>query len=161
MLAFELRPMLMKTALFPVLAALALAAPAAVGAAATQQPAPTASAPTTSPILPGYWSYTARLYGVPSTKKRCIKAEEAEDFLTRPCNRHHTCVYPTKQVGNGRLLLDGYWQNKDGQRAKVHATGTYEAKSFSIKANGSAIGGVPFLASMDARWLAADCPPGA
>ena len=158
MLAFELRPIVMKTALITLLTAAALAAPAVVGAA-VQQPAPNAAAST--PILPGYWSYTARLYGVPSTKKKCLKPEEVEDFLTRPCNRHHTCVYPTKKVGDGKLLLDGYWQNKDGQRAKVHATGTYEPKSFSIKANGSAIGGIPFLASMDAKWLGADCPPGA
>ena len=160
MLAFELRPIVMKTALSIVLAAAALVAPAAAPRAAVQQSSPSASAPST-PILPGYWSYTARLYGVPSTKKRCIKAEEAEDFLTKPCNRHHTCVYPTKKVGDGKLLLDGYWQNKEGQRAKVHATGVYEPKSFSIKANGSAIGGVPFLASMDAKWLGAECPPGA
>src|SRR4051812_48536866 len=149
----------MKTALITLLTAAALAAPAAAPRAAVQQPAAnTAASP---PILPGYWTYTARLYGVPSTKKKCLKAEEAEDFLTRPCNRHHTCVYPTKKVGDGKLLLDGYWQNKDGQRARVHATGTYEPKSFSIKANGSAIGGVPFLASMDAKWLGAECPAGA
>jgi hypothetical protein len=158
MQASELRLTVMKTVLTALLAATVLV-PAASGAAALQ---PSGSAADKQPpILPGYWSYTARLYGVPQTKKRCIKAEEAEDFLTRPCNRHHTCVYPTKQVGNGKLLLDGYWQNKEGQRARVHASGVYEPKSFSIKANGSAIGGIPFLASMDAKWLSADCPPGA
>jgi hypothetical protein len=150
----------MKTALVTLLTAAALAAPVTAPRAAALQPSAPA-AEKQPPILPGYWSYTARLYGVPQTKKRCIKAEEAEDFLTRPCNRHHTCVYPTKQVGNGKLLLDGYWQNQEGQRAKVDASGTYEPKSFSIKANGSAIGGIPFLASMDAKWLGADCPPGA
>lgn len=135
------------------LAAMALTAPAVHAA---QAPA----AATATPILPGYWEYTARLYGIPQTKKKCLKPDEVEDFLTRPCNRHYTCVYPTKKVTAGKLLLDGYWQAKNGQRAKVHATGVFEPRSFAIKANGSAIGGVPFLASMDARWLAAACPPG-
>jgi hypothetical protein len=143
----------MKRSAIIILALAALAAPAASSVAQAQQPSST-------PILPGYWEYTTRVLGFGPAKKKCLKADEVEDFLSKPCNRHYTCVYPTKQVGGGKLVLDGYWQNKEGQRAKVKATGTYQAKAFSIKANGSAIGGIPFVASMEAKWLSAECPAG-
>ena len=160
MLAFALRKTMKTTAAHP--ARRRGAGRAGRSLAATQtpaQPRPTAEAGArrscratgnTPPVL----------YGIPSTKRKCLRPDEVEDFLTRPCNRHYTCIYPTKQIGGGKLVLDGYWQNKEGQRAKVHAQGTYQPKSFSIKANGTAIGGLPFMASMDAKWLGA-CPAGA
>jgi hypothetical protein len=150
----------MKTALATAFAAAALIAPPLAAPALAQPAAPQAGPPTTTTILPGYWEYSTKILGFGPAKKKCLKAEEVEDFLSKPCNRHYTCVYPTKHVGGGKLLLDGYWQNKEGKRAKVHATGTYQPKSFSIRANGTAIGGIPFLASMDAKWLGAECPPG-
>ena len=154
----------MKLVLATLVSAAAMSVSAAGAQAATQAPPPAqggaASAPQTL-ILPGYWEYSTKVLGIGPAKKKCLKAEEVDDFLSRPCNRHYTCVYPTKQIGNGKLLLDGYWQNKEGKRAKVHASGTYQPKSFSIRANGTAIGGIPFLASMDAKWLGADCPAGA
>lgn len=152
---------LMKRPAIIVLAMAALTAPGAMAVA--QQPA-TPQLPTPSqpggyiPVLPGYWEYSTKVFGIGKAQRRCLKAEEVEDFLTKPCNRHYTCVYPTKQVGNGKLLLQGYWQNKEGKRATVKATGAYQAKAFHINASGSAIGGIPFVASMDAKWLGETCP---
>lgn len=143
-----------------VLAALIGLVGAGAGAAAAQ-PGGGDKGQTATPILPGYWEYTTRVFGIGQSKRKCLQADEVEDFLTRPCNRHYTCVYPTKQVGGGKLLLDGYWQNKEGKRAKVHASGNYQPRAFSLKANGSAIGGLPFVASMDAKWISAECPAGA
>ena len=152
----------MKRSTLTLLIAIALTAPALTSSA---QPAPTpgqgqAASETATPILPGYWEYSTKLFGIGSSKRKCLKADEVEDFLTKPCNRHYTCVYPTKQVGAGKLLLDGYWQSKEGKRAKVHASGAYQPRSFQIKANGTAIGGIPFMATMNAKWLAAECPSG-
>ena len=148
----------MKRQLIIALTLAALTAP--VGAAAVAAPQETASESGGTSILPGYWEYSAKLFGVGKLQRKCLQRDEVEDFLTRPCNRHYTCVYPTKQVGGGKLKLDGYWQNKEGKRATVHASGDYRPKSFNIKANGKAIGGIPFVASMDAKWLAAECPAG-
>jgi hypothetical protein len=152
----------MKRTAISLLIATALAAPATL---ATAQNAPTprqgaAAAEAATPILPGYWEYSTKVFGIGSSKKKCLKEDQVEDFLTRPCNRHHTCVYPTKQVGGGKLTLDGYWQNKEGKRAKVRASGVYQPKAFTINASGTAIGGIPFRAVMDAKWLSAECPAG-
>jgi hypothetical protein len=156
----EMKP----TALTLLIAALAASALAAPATTASAQPAPTpaqapAAAEAATPILPGYWDYTTRMLGIPvDHKKKCLNADEVEDFLTRPCNRHHTCVYPTKQVGGGKLLLDGYWQNKEGKRARVRATGTYSPKAFTIRANGTSTQGIPIGATLQAKWLGAECP---
>ena len=145
-----------------LLAAAVLIGAGGVAIAQNGQTGQSVAAPASPIINPGYWDYTTRMLGIPvDHKKRCLKADEVEDFLTKPCNRHYTCVYPTKQVSNGKLLLEGYWQNKEGKRATVKANGTYQPKAFSIKASGSAIGGIPFMASMDAKWLGAQCPAGA
>lgn len=141
----------MKRALLPLLV-LALGA-GGVAAAQSQNGA----APKT--ILPGYWEYKTKVLGLTvDNKKKCLKAEEVEDFLTKPCNRHHTCVYPVKEIGDGKLLLDGYWQDKKGRRAKVHATGVYEPKSFSVQARGTSTQGIPIGATLEAKWLSATCP---
>jgi hypothetical protein len=160
MLDFEYLGDEMKRTAISLLVASALAAPAMT---ATAQPAQTpsqgaAAAEAATPILPGYWEYSTKVLGIGSKKKKCLGADEVEDFLTRPCNRHHTCVYPTKEVGGGKLRLDGYWQNKEGKRAKVRASGVYQPKAFTINASGTAIGGIPFRATMDAKWLGAECP---
>jgi hypothetical protein len=146
-----------------LLAAAALIGPASAATAQNSQNGQASAAPAATPIInPGYWDYTTRMLGIPvDHKKKCLKADEVEDFLTRPCNRHHTCVYPTKQVGGGKLLLDGYWQNKEGKRAKVRATGTYSATSFNVRANGTSTQGIPIGATLEAKWLGAQCPAGA
>ena len=139
------------------LIALAALAAAAVAAVAIAQPVAQPAAETT--ILPGYWSYKAKTLGITvDDKKRCLSEAEVDDFLAKPCNRHHTCVYPVKQVGNGKIRLEGYWQNKEGKRANVKASGSYTPKHFTMEAKGTAIGGIPIGATIDANWLSATCP---
>jgi hypothetical protein len=145
-----------------LLAAAVLIGAGGVAIAQNGQTGQSVAAPANPIINPGYWDYTTRMLGIPvDHKKRCLKADEVEDFLTKPCNRHHTCVYPTKQVGNGRLLLDGYWQNKEGKRAKVRATGTYSPTEFTVRANGTSTQGIPIGATLQAKWLGPQCPGGA
>ncbi|CAN5277598.1 hypothetical protein BH11PSE2_BH11PSE2_13770 [soil metagenome] len=138
-------------------AALIFLAMTAIGASAAVAVAAQPVAPKT--IDPGYWEYKTRFLGINvDTKRRCLKAEEVDDFLTRPCNRHHTCVYPVKEVGGGKIRLDGYWQNKEGAKAKVKAEGSYSQRAFTLSAHGTSTQGIPIGATIDAKWLAADCP---
>lgn len=112
-------------------------------------------------ILPGYWEYKTKVIGLTvDSKKRCVKEDEIDDFLSKPCNRHHTCVYPVKQIGGGKIYLDGYWQNKEGSRAKVKAKGTYEPRKFTLSASGTSTQGIPIGATLQAKWLGAQCPAG-
>ena len=143
----------MKRVLLPAVVLAALAGSASVSA---QPPAKTET------ILPGYWEYKAKLFGLISdTKKHCVKENEAEDFLAKPCNRHHTCVYPVKKIGDGKITLEGYWQNKEGRRANIKANGTYAPKQFTMSARGTSTQGIPIGATIQAKWLGASCPTAA
>lgn len=135
---------------------LAFAAVLGPGAALRAQPAEPKS------IQPGYWEYKTKLIGLTvDTKRKCVTPADVDEFLSGPCNRHYTCVYPTREVADGRANFDGYWQDKKGRRAKVRASGTYQAKSFVLDARGTSTQGLPLAATLEARWIAPSCPAGA
>lgn len=105
-------------------------------------------------ITPGLWQYKTRFMGVVvDDEKKCVTGVEIDKFFTGPCNRHHTCVYPVRQVGNGRARFEGYWQNKEGKRTNVTAEGTYSPRQFTL--NARALG---LRATVEARWVAPTCP---
>ncbi len=115
-------------------------------------------------ILPGYWEYTNRLeflFTDTKVEKRCVKPEDVDKFLAGPSNRHYKCDYPTRVVGGGKARFEGVCRDKRGREAKVSAVGSYAPKAFHLDATlGTSIGGLPIspTASVDAKWLAADCP---
>jgi len=115
-------------------------------------------------ILPGYWEYTNRLdflFTDTKTEKRCVKPADVDKFLSGPSNRHYSCDYPTRVVGDGKASFKGVCRDKRGREARVSAAGTYSPKAFHLDATlGTSIGGLPIspTASVDAKWLAADCP---
>ena len=122
------------------------------GSALHAQPAPSGDT-----VLPGYWQYKTRFLGITvDNEKKCVKPDEVDKFLNGPCNRHHTCRYDVRVVGDGKARFEGYWQNKEGKRTNVRAAGTYAPKQFTLKAN--ALG---FSATVEAKWLGAACPAGA
>lgn len=139
--------------------ALTLAA-AATGAAMLSLPA---SAQNPDKIRPGYWEYKYRVLGIPvDTEHKCVKASEIDKvFFAGPCNRHHTCVYPVREIGDGKARYQGTWTDKRGRVAKIKASGTYTQTTFKLKASGTTTTGIPMAATMDAHWVADACPAGA
>jgi hypothetical protein len=108
-----------------VVLALALAAPAA---GAEIDPA----AP-----LPGYWELANTwvfVFHFHSVQRKCFSAADISGVLQGPSNAHYACTYPTRQVGDGRLMMQGTCVETHGQVAQVAAEGTYEPTAFQLKA---------------------------
>lgn len=141
-----------------LLLGLALAAPLSLTAAAQPQ------AQSTNTILPGYWEYTSRIqFGVSSsdTENRCVRANEIDRFFNGPSNRHYTCNYPTRVVGDGRMRFEGTCRDRRGRTVQVTASGTYTPTSFEMQARlQGRVLGVPITptGTIRARRLSATCP---
>ena len=136
-------------------------AAAAVGAAvagATLLAAP-ANADNAEKVRPGYWEYAYKVAGIRvSSEKKCIKPDEIDKvFFAGPCNHHHKCVYPVREIGDGKAKFDGTWTDKRGRVAHVAANGTYTDTTFNLKAHGTTTTGIPMSVTMNAKWLGA-CP---
>lgn len=116
---------------------------------------------------PGYWELTNVFTVVITQKKverRCLVASEIQKFMTSPSNRHYACSYPSRAVGDGRILLKGSCATKEGQVADVTANGGYAPESFRLKLSLSTkIAGIPLAgtATTTARRLGDVCPPDA
>lgn len=137
-----------------IAAGVALMAPLAAGPVASQ------SKPTG--VLPGYWEYSAKVALIPAGKEyKCLKADEIEQFLFHPCTRRFKCSYPVKQVGDGKVKLDGVWLDKKSRPAKVKAEGTYTATTVKLKANVKTIHGITVPGSISAKRVSDTCPAAA
>ena len=136
------------------------AAAALTGAALLAIPA---SAQAPDKVRPGYWEYAYRVAGIRvSEEHKCVKPSEIDKvFFAGPCNRHHKCVYPVREIGNGQARYEGTWTDKRGRVAKIKASGTYTETHFRLKASGRTTTGIPMAATMDAKWVAPTCPAGA
>lgn len=116
---------------------------------------------------PGYWELTNVFTVVVTQKKverRCLVASEINKFMTSPSNRHYACTYPSRAVGDGKILLKGNCSTKEGQVADVTASGGYSPETFRLKLSLSTrIAGIPLAgtATTTARRLGDSCPPDA
>jgi len=137
---------------------LVLAAAAGVAAAGALTAIP-ALADNTETVRPGQWEYTYKVAGIRvGSEKKCIKPGEIDKvFFAGPCNHHHKCVYPVRQVGDGKAKYDGTWTDKRGRVAHIKADGTYTDTTLNLKARGTTTTGVPMAVTMNAKWLGA-CP---
>jgi len=118
-------------------------------------------AATPTPILPGYWKYSAKtMLGLINVKseRRCIKAEEVERFIAFPGNKHYKCEYETKSVGDGQVNMAGACVDKKGRRAPIRARGTYTPESFRLNVNLTTTNGIPLSGTMTAQRISPDCP---
>lgn len=122
-----------------------------------------AAAPAQAPILPGYWKWSARvllgLYPVDGGR-RCLREAEIEEFIAFPGNSVYRCSYPTKQIGGGRLTMQGACVDKKGRRAPIRATGTYTPEAFRLNVNLTTTNGIPLSGVMTAQRISAQCPSG-
>jgi len=135
--------------LIPILAGLAVA-----GSAAAAE----------SPILPGYWESTdtvASPFHSTKTQRRCISPADVDRFLTGPINHHYTCVYPTRRVADGKLVMKGVCTDNKGRQVQVDASGSYTTTSFHVDATmGTRLLGMMLSgrATTDARRIGDACP---
>ena len=137
---------------------IAAAAGAAVAGAALF--AAPAIADNVEKVRPGYWEYAYKVAGIRvSTERKCVKPNEIDKvFFAGPCNHHHKCVYPVREIGGGKAKFDGTWTDKRGRVAKVKADGTYTDTTFNLKAKGNTTTGIPLSVTMNAKWLGETCP---
>ncbi|THD58038.1 DUF3617 family protein [Phenylobacterium sp.] len=135
-------------ALIPLAAALALAGPAAAQKA----------------ISPGYWETTNKVtspFPVSKTEKRCIKPSDVAKFMEGKINHIYTCTYPTKEVGAGKIHLQGTCATRDGPAIPISGEGAFTADTMHIEARiVPQIGGLNMTvhATTDAKRLGDTCP---
>lgn len=103
-------------------------------------------------IVPGWWESTNKATMVISKteiERRCITPADVDKILSGRINRHYTCTYPVKRVGDGRMYFKGTCVDKRGRQVNIVATGTYSANAFELSADLSGkYGGIPLAASM-------------
>jgi len=134
-----------------------LAIAAAAGALAAS--AIPAMADNAEAVRPGLWEYTYKVAGIRvGSEKKCIKPNEIDKvFFAGPCNHHHKCVYPVREVGNGKARYVGTWTDKRGRVANIKAEGTYSDTTLKLNARGTTTTGIPMAVTMNAKWVGA-CP---
>ena len=95
------------------------------------------------------------------TERRCIKPADVAKFMEGKINHIYTCTYPTKEVGGGKIRLQGSCATKDGPPVPISGQGVFTSDTMHIDAKVSlSVGGlsVPVKASTDARRLGDTCP---
>jgi hypothetical protein len=129
------------------------AAMAAAGPAAAQ-----------SAISPGYWETTSKVtspFPTQKTERRCIKPADVAQFMEGKINHIYTCTYPTKEIGAGKIRLQGTCATRDGPAIPITGQGTFASDTMHLEARISPqIGGltIPVRASTDAKRLGDSCP---
>ncbi len=97
--------------------------------------------------LPGYWETTNTwvfVFHFTKVERKCFTAADVSGVLQGPSNAHYACTYPTREVGDGHLLLKGTCVEKRGQVAQISAEGAYEPTAFRLTADlRTKIAGVP------------------
>ncbi len=115
-------------------------------------------------ISPGYWETTSKVtspFPTQKTERRCIKPNDVAKFMEGKINHIYTCTYPTKEVGGGKIRLQGSCATKDGAPVPISGEGVYTGDTMHIEARVAvAVGGlnVPVHASTDAKRLGDICP---
>lgn len=115
-------------------------------------------------INPGYWETVSKVtspFPTSKTEKRCIKPADVAKFMEGKINHIYTCTYPTKEVGGGKIKLQGSCATRDGPPVPISGEGTFTGETMHIDARVSvSVGGlsVPVKASTDAKRLGETCP---
>ena len=116
-------------------------------------------------ISPGYWETTSKVTGIPlvgpKTDRRCILPSDVAKFMEGRINHIYKCTYPTKEIGAGKIKLQGTCATKDGPPVPISGEGVYTADSMHVEARVVAsLGGlnIPVHATTDAKRLGDTCP---
>jgi hypothetical protein len=144
---------------------LAVAAPVVAGAVMLGAPAAAPQAQTAAPaqpVLPGYWEYTTSAVGSRDTETKCVRPSEINRFFGGLSTNRWKCTYSTREVADGQARFQGTCQDRKGRRVNVRLNGTYQPESFRFNGGAQLVRGTPYIpASITARRVAAQCPPGA
>jgi Protein of unknown function (DUF3617) len=126
---------------------------------------PTAAGAIESTILPGYWESNDTvevLFSSTKTSRKCLTADQVEQWLTAPATRHYSCTYDQRHVADGQASFHGVCKDKKGRTLTVAIKGQYEPEHFHLVAHfnymltaGIAI---PGDATTDAHRISAECP---
>jgi hypothetical protein len=117
-----------------------------------------------SAINPGYWETTSKSSSplpASKTERRCIKPQDVAKFMEGKINHIYTCTYPKKDVGGGRIVLEGTCATRDGPPVPISGQGTFTSDTLHIDARATIqFGGlnIPVKASTDAKRLGDACP---
>ena len=131
----------------------ALLASAAAGAALAQ-----------TAISPGYWETTSKVtspFPTQKTERRCIKPSDVAKFMEGKINHIYTCTYPTKEIGGGKMRLEGTCATRDGPPVPISGSGVFTSETMHLEARVTPqIGGltIPVRAVTDAKRLSETCP---
>jgi hypothetical protein len=134
--------------MLPFAAALAIAGPATAQSA----------------ISPGFWETTSKVtspFPTQKTERRCIKPADVTEFMEGKINHIYTCTYPTKEIGAGKIRLQGTCATRDGPAIPISGQGTFSSDAMHLEARiAPQIGGltIPVRASTDAKRLGDSCP---
>ena len=146
--------------------ALALAAGVALAGFSLAQPVVrtpahgAAQGGTKATILPGHWEYDYKIGVIPvSSETKCLKPADAEQFSRGICTRRYRCDYTTNVVKDGKIQLKGTWTDKKDRVSPVSAEGVYSPESFKMDIHLKTISGMALAGSLNAKRIAAECPP--
>jgi hypothetical protein len=119
----------------------------AASCAAALTTMPSASLADAGAPLAGYWETTNTwvfIFHFTTVERKCFTTADVSSVLQGPSNAHYACTYPTREVGDGHLLLKGTCVETHGQVAQISAQGTYEPTEFRLTADlRTKIAGVP------------------
>lgn len=116
-------------------------------------------------LLPGLWEYRTSLAGMGGkAEQKCLSKAEIDKFLTDPSNRRYDCDYTTREVGGGRVRLEGVCTSRKHAEQKIGVSlkGAYTPTTISMKgvAKPRIVGlELPVSASVAAERVG-DCPAG-
>jgi hypothetical protein len=116
-------------------------------------------------VLPGYWESSnsvSLLLSSKSSTRKCLTAEQVQQWVTNPETKHYTCVYDHKHIADGHATFHGVCTDKKGRHAAVSIDGTYAPEHFVLNAHMSfhMTAGIdlPVMATTDAHRISATCP---
>ncbi|MHB8285828.1 MAG: DUF3617 domain-containing protein [Caulobacteraceae bacterium] len=116
-------------------------------------------------VLPGYWesnNSVSLLLSSKSTTRKCLTAEQVQQWVTNPETKHYTCVYDHKHIADGHATFHGICTDKKGRHAAVSIEGTYAPEHFVLNAHMqfhmTAGVDLPVMATTDAHRISATCP---
>jgi hypothetical protein len=112
------------------------------------------------PINPGYWEVVEHWPFIDRTERYCVEPKNITTFMAAPCNHIYRCIYPVQSIEDGRLHFIGQISKHD-ESYKVRGEGVYSP--ISLRLSVRLVGHwrmlpFAFLASLDGRYLGADCP---
>jgi hypothetical protein len=116
-------------------------------------------------VLPGYWesaNSVSMLLSSKSSTRKCLTAEQVQQWITNPQTKHYSCVYDRRHIADGHATFHGVCTDKKGRHAAVSIDGTYAPEHFVLNAHMrfhlTAGIDLPVMATTDAHRIGATCP---